>query len=332
VNATVSLDELSAEWRLALDAAGDAMRAASQASVRLPELGERTNRLEQERNAVSKLLEAIARDEHVELHHRLGGPAPTRTMLGLPTGVRAAVFTLDGVLIASAVLHATAWAETFDEFLWHRFQHTGDRFGPFRPFNRITEYEEHIHAKPRLAGIHGFLASRGISIPEGEPDDPAGAETVNGLGNRKKEILRELLEREGVTAFAGSRRYLEDARQARLPFAVVSASENTAAILERSGLADLVEYRVDGQTIRAAGLRPKPAPDTLLAACRLLGVEPNHAAAFETTVAGIAAARAAGFAHVVGVDRSNRGEPLRASGADVVITDLVELLDPALAA
>jgi beta-phosphoglucomutase family hydrolase len=254
-------------------------------------------------------------------------------MLGLPEGVLACVFDLDGVLTASTELHAAAWAETFNELLARRVERTGERFAPFRPFNPATDYDAHIHGKPRLQGVHAFLASRGIRLPEGHDDDPASAETVHGLANRKNEALLSGLDRQGVEAFAGSRRYLEDAREAGVLCGVVSASANTEEILARAGLDALIQDRVDGNTIRAEKLQSKPAPDTLLAALRLLGVRPQQAAAFETTLDGISAAGAAGLGLVVAVDRAGGGrERLRAAGADVVVTDLVDLLDPTLRA
>src|SRR5262249_6947364 len=115
-------------------------------------------------------------------------------------------------------------------------------------------------------------------------------------------------------------------RIAGLHRAVVSASANTSTILERAGLAQLIEQRIDGNTIEADGLRAKPAPDTLIAACHELNAHPGQSAAFETTQAGITAARTAGVKHVIGVNRTDTSEPLRKTDADLVITDLAELL------
>jgi beta-phosphoglucomutase family hydrolase len=245
-------------------------------------------------------------------------------LLGLPSAVSACVFNLDGVLIGSAALHAAAWAETFDEFILARIERTGGRFAPFNP---RTDYPEYMHGKPRLEGVRAFLASRGISLPEGVNDDPPGSETVHGLASHKKEVLLRRIEERGVSAFEGSKRYLELARDAGLHCAVVSASANTDAILERAGLASLVEQRVDGNTILAERLRGKPAPDILLAACRMLGVPPQQAAAFETSSAGVAAARAGGLGLVIGVDAGGQAEALRNQGADLVVSGLAELLE-----
>jgi HAD superfamily hydrolase (TIGR01509 family) len=333
-NGHVDLDELSAHWRLALIAAQDALVAVGRCSgsLRFPaqELRELSGNLERERAATAVLLDDVAREEHVTLHHRLSAPRATRRMLGLPDAVRACVFDLDGVLTASADLHAAAWRDAFDPLLAGRVELTGERFAPFMPFDTRTDYYRHLHGRPRLEGVQAFLASRGISLPQGRSDDPPGAETVNGLANRKNEALLQRLEREGVSAFAGSLLYLEGAREAGVDCAVVSASANTEAILEHAGLATLIDERVDGNTLREERLRMKPAPDTMLAACRHLGVPPDRAAAFETTYDGIEAARSAGLGLVFAVDRAGRAASLEARGADRVVADLAHLLDPSL--
>ena len=332
--APVDLDTVTARWRAAFDAEEDALRAIVVAGRAIPvsptELHERSTRLAHERHDVGVLLDEIAREEHLLIHHRLSAPRATRRLLGLPHDVVACVFDLDGVLTASAALHAAAWSDALDELLARRLEHTGERFAPFMPFDRVTDYYGHIHGRPRLDGVRNFLASRGIRLAEGVPDDPPGAETVYGLANRKNEALQLRLEHDGVAAFDGSRLYLEDAREARLLCAVVSASANTAAILERAGLDGLVDERVDGNDIRDESLRPKPAPDTLLTACERLGVRPDEAATFETTADGVAAGRAAGVGLVVGVDRAGRRRVLLEHGADLVVTDLGALLDPSL--
>lgn len=318
----LSLDALSEHWRVALDAAQDALRTAGLCGRSLrftpQERHEWATRLGQERAATARLVDAVAHEEHVHLLHRLSTSRASKRMLGLPSDVLGCVFDLDGVLTASATVHAAAWAETFDEFLTHWAERTGERFAPIPRFNP-RDYREHIHGKPRLEGVHAFLASRGIRIPEGHLDDLPSAASVYGIANRKNEALLRRLDREGVTAFEGSQHYLEAARDADLLCAVVSASANTGMILERAGLAALIEQRIDGNTIRTEQLRRKPAPDTLLAACKLLGIPPQKAVAFETTLAGIAAGRAAGFGLVIGVDREGKAAALREHGADRVV-------------
>jgi HAD superfamily hydrolase (TIGR01509 family) len=326
-----TLETVAASWWPALDAAESALRAAS-TTLTERELRELGRRLSIERASTVRLLEDVARAERVpaRFSHLLVSRSNLRRQLGLPSAVTACVFSLDGVLIGSAALHAAAWTETFDEFILARAERTSGRFAPFdrlAPFNPRTDYRDYIHGKPRLEGVRSFLASRGISLPEGHPDDRPGAETVYGLANRKRAALVRRLDEEGVSAYDGSRRYLELARDAGLRRAVVSASANTAALLERAGLADLVDQRVDGDTISAARLRVGPAPDIPLAACRLLGVVPEHAAAFETSAAGVAAARAAGFRLVVGVDPGGQAGRLLDRGADLAVTGLDELLE-----
>ena len=314
------LDSLAIRWWVALDAAREALHSAGR-YLGSADTGERMRDLVEERSETMQLLRELARIGHASkwLHQWLAAPSLTRRMLGLPDGVAACVFDLDGVLTTSAAMHASAWAETFDSFLLSRSE-LGHR--QFVPFDADVEYREHIAGRPRLDGARGFLASRGISLPEGGVKDPAGAETIHGLANRKNEVLQRHLDEVGVAAFAGSRFYLEAARSIGVHRAVVSASLNTPAILERAGLAHLIEHCVDGATTESEHLLARPSPDMLVAACRQLAVEPAQLVAFETTSDGIAAARAAGVRLVVCVDRSGHAS---SADADVVVSDLAEL-------
>ena len=245
-------------------------------------------------------------------------------MVGLPEGVRACLFDLDGVLTQTAKVHAAAWKEMFDGFLRERAARAGE---PFRPFDPVADYDEYVDGMPRYDGVRSFLAARGIDLPEGEENDPASAETVHGLGNRKNEIVLRLIREQGVEAYEGSVRYVRAAREAGLRRAVVSSSSNCRDVLIAAGIENLFEQRIDGVVAERDHLKGKPAPDTFLAAAQALGVTPEQAAIFEDALAGVAAGRAGGFACVVGVDRVGQAEELRAHGADLVVSDLAELLD-----
>jgi beta-phosphoglucomutase family hydrolase len=241
----------------------------------------------------------------------------------LPDHVTACLFDLDGVLTQTARVHDAAWKQVFDEFLRRRAEATGT---PFVPFDPVADYNTYVDGRPRADGVRTFLAARGIKLPEGGPDDPPDAPTVNGVGNRKNQVLLDLIHRDGVQPYPGSVRYLYAARDAGLLRAVVSASANCADVLAAAGLAELLQVRVDGVIAAQLGLRGKPAPDTFLVAARELGVEPGAAAVFEDAVAGIQAGRAGGFGAVVGVDRVGHANELRANGASIVVKDLAELL------
>jgi beta-phosphoglucomutase family hydrolase len=245
-------------------------------------------------------------------------------MLGLPDEVRACLFDLDGVLTQTASVHAAAWKEMFDAFLGERAQRPGEKLGAF---DAVADYDEYVDGKPRYEGVESFLRSRGIELPRGEPSDPPAAQTVDGLGNRKNEIVLRLIEDRGVEAYAGSLRYVRAARDAGLARAVVSSSTNCRQVLAAAGIEELFEQRIDGVVAEREHLRGKPAPDTFLAGARALGVEPGAAAVFEDALAGVDAGRAGKFAYVVGVDRVGQAEALRAHGADVVVDDLANLLD-----
>ncbi|MEU6414138.1 beta-phosphoglucomutase family hydrolase [Microbispora sp. NPDC046933] len=245
-------------------------------------------------------------------------------MLGLPDGVRGCLFDMDGVLTRTARIHAAAWKEMFDEYLRDRAVATGT---PFVPFDETGDYERYVDGRKRLDGTRTFLRARGVDLPEGKPGDPPGMPTVNGLSNRKNELVQAILDRRGVEVFEGSVRYLRAVRDAGLRRAVVSSSANTARVLAAAGLEDLFDARIDGVVARERGLAGKPAPDMFLAAAEALGLAPAEAAVFEDALAGVAAGHAGGFALVVGVDRGHQAEALRENGADVVVTDLSELLD-----
>jgi beta-phosphoglucomutase-like phosphatase (HAD superfamily) len=324
----VDLNRLTAHWRVALGAAHDALAASARCPRTLDDIRIRDSRLKDERAVVAALLDADARVEHVRLVRSLTQPSATRDELGLATDTLACIFDLDGVLTASADIHFAAWADTFDEFLARRLEGASVHFSHYARFSRRKDYVENIHGKPRLDGVRAFLASRGITLPEGTPEDAPGTETVWGLANRKNQAFHHRLEAEGVNAFAGSVRYLQALVDAGLSTVVVSASAHTEWILEKAGMIDLVGYVIDGNTMQTRGLQPMPAPDTLQAACEQLAILPRHAAAFETTAAGVAAARSAAIGLLVGVDRSD--DPGDTLGADIVVGDLTDLLHPRL--
>ena len=242
-------------------------------------------------------------------------------MLGLPDDIRACLFDLDGVLTPTALIHSEAWKEMFDAFL-------AEYQGPdYPPFDRGADYIRYVDGRPRADGTRTFLASRGIHLPEGSPDDPPEQHTVQGLSKRKDAIFQRVVEREGVKPYPGSVRYLEACRDAGLRRAVVSSSAHCANIVRAAGIEDLLEVRVDGVVARQVGLAGKPAPDTFRYAAEQLGLDAAHAAVFEDALAGVESGRAGNFGFVVGVDRVGQAEELREHGADVVVQDLAELLD-----
>ena len=245
-------------------------------------------------------------------------------MLGLPDTVHACLFDLDGVLTDTASVHTKAWKAMFDDYLRQRAERAGEEFVPFDP---NSDYRQYVDGKPREDGVRSFLESRGIELPEGDPDDPPDKETVNGLGNRKNDAFQKTLHEDGVKVFDGSRRYLEAVADAGLASAVVSSSANTRDVLEIAGIDQFFQQRVDGVTLREEHLEGKPAPDSFLRAAELLEVEPGAAAVFEDAISGVEAGRAGNFGFVVGVDRVGQADELRRNGADVVVTDLADLLE-----
>ncbi|MGP4024963.1 HAD family hydrolase [Actinomadura sp. 3N407] len=247
-------------------------------------------------------------------------------MLGLPDESAACLFDLDGVLTRTAAVHAAAWKEMFDGYLRARAERSGE---PFTEFDPVKDYGRYVDGKKREDGTRSFLESRGIELPEGVPDDPPETESIRGLGNRKNALVLRFIEEKGVETFDGSIAYVRAARAAGLKTAVVSSSANTVQVLRTVGITDLFDARVDGVTAAERNLPGKPAPDMFLAGARELGVPAARAVVFEDALAGVQAGRAGGFAYVVGVNRVDgaHAEALAGHGADIVVSDLSELLE-----
>ncbi|MFD7431119.1 beta-phosphoglucomutase family hydrolase [Streptomyces sp. NPDC059814] len=240
------------------------------------------------------------------------------TQLGLPEDIQACLFDLDGVVTRTAMVHAAAWKATFDAFLRERDG------ADFRPFTD-SDYDQYVDGRPRADGVRSFLASRGIELPEGTPGDPPDTQSVNGVGNRKNELLLEKIRTDGVEPYEGTLRYIDAVRAAGLATAIVSSSANTRDVLHSIDAERLFDVRIDGVVARERKLPGKPHPDTFLAAARDLGVEPSRAAVFEDALSGMDAGRSGHFGFVVGVDRVGQTDALYAHGADRVVKDLAEL-------
>ncbi|TQM96302.1 HAD superfamily hydrolase (TIGR01509 family)/beta-phosphoglucomutase family hydrolase [Ornithinimicrobium humiphilum] len=237
--------------------------------------------------------------------------------------VDAVLFDLDGVLTPTAEVHMRAWKELFTSVLESLPDDSGADRSPYTD----QDYFRHVDGRPRYEGVEAFLRSRGIDLPHGTPDDPPEAQTVCGLGNRKNVVFNELLDAEGIEAYPGSVRVLDDLAGRGTEVAVVTSSRNGPHVLRTSGLADRFEVVVDGGVAAEKGLRGKPEPDTYAYAAELLGVPVERCAVVEDAESGVRAGAAGGFGLVVGVDRGVGADVLREAGADVVVTDLAELLD-----
>jgi beta-phosphoglucomutase family hydrolase len=242
------------------------------------------------------------------------------------SGYDAVLFDLDGVVTPTAEVHMRAWSEMFNEFLKEYAEQHPDDDADTSPYTD-ADYFAHVDGKPRYDGVRDLLSARGITLPEGGPDDEdASGPTVRGLGDRKNRAFNRVLERDGVTAYPGSVALIDHLRDLGKPMAVVSSSANAPAVLEAAGLADRFQTVVDGKVARELGLPGKPAPDTFLHAASELGASAGTSVVIEDAVSGVRAGRAGDFGLVLGVDRGAGAETLEEAGADVVVSDLVETL------
>lgn len=248
---------------------------------------------------------------------RAGGLLAIKRPDGGP--IAALLFDMDGVLTQTATIHSAAWKQMFDEYL-------AARQGPdYQPFTD-DDYLTYVDGRQRADGAAAFFASRGITLPLGEPTDLPTVETINGLANRKAALAINIIETDGVATYPDAITLLRTAREAGLATACVTASRNAPILLDAAGIAKEFDAVVDGNYAGQHRLAGKPAPDMFLAAAELVGVAPESAAVLEDATAGVAAGRAGGFGLVIGVDRHSEPQRLTAAGADIASGDLTEFL------
>lgn len=240
-----------------------------------------------------------------------------------PERFDAVLFDLDGVITATATVHAVCWKKMFDEYLQKRAKEKNE---PFVPFDIETDYKLYVDGKPRYEGVRSFLESRDIYLPYGKPNSPPDQETICGLGNRKNEMINDVIESEGVEKFESSIILIRHLRSQGIKTAVVSSSANCRTVLRAAGIEDLFDARVDGEVAAQMKLAGKPAPDTFLAAAKQLGADPKRAVVVEDAISGVQAGRAGNFGLVIGVDRKGDAKALSDNGADIVVSDLEEIM------
>ncbi len=219
------------------------------------------------------------------------------------------LFDLDGVITPTAVIHEHAWGDLFADYDY-----------------TDADYLRYIDGKPRYDGVRSFLASRGVTLPDGSPDDASGTDTVCALGNRKNNLFNTILERDGIEPYPGSAATLDLLEGCGIPAAIVSSSKNARTVLDASGLGARFDVVVDGTVAAEQQIAGKPGPDMFTFAAEQLGVTPGRSVVVEDAVSGVAAGAAGAFAVVIGVDRGAGHESLLEHGATFVVDDLAELL------
>ena len=235
----------------------------------------------------------------------------------------AVLFDLDGVLTDTSRLHAACWKKMFDEFLRKRAEKSGEEL---QPFSITDDYFLYVDGRLRSDGVRDFLRSRNINLSEGDPDAPPESETISGLGNRKNNMVNELMAAAGIDVYPDSVAWVRLLREQGYKTAVVSASSNCTTVLTSSKILDLFDTIVDGTVAAELGLAGKPSADTYLKAAEQLAVEPKRTVVVEDAISGVQAGRSGGFALVIGVARKENVQALKENGADIVVKSLTELL------
>ena len=249
-------------------------------------------------------------------------PTAPRTKPPAARAFDAVIFDMDGVITETATVHSVAWKRMFDEYLRRREREHGE---PFREFSHAGDYRTYVDGKPRYQGVEAFLASRGIRLPMGSPEDPARQETICGLGNRKNELFNEIIGTAGVKVYGSTLVLIHDLRAAGIKVGLATSSRNSALVLARTQTAGLFATIVDGVVSARLGLQGKPQPDIFVTAAANLGVPCARAIVVEDAVSGVRAGARGGFGLVVGVAREDNAQELRENGADVVVRDLGEV-------
>jgi beta-phosphoglucomutase family hydrolase len=234
----------------------------------------------------------------------------------------AVIFDMDGVITKTAVVHSLAWKKMFDEYLLFREKEYKE---PFQEFTHIGDYLPYVDGRPRYKGVEAFLISRGINIPFGAPEDEARKETICGLGNRKNECLNKVIVEDGVEVYESSIKLIRNLLDRNIKVGVATSSKNCVTILEKAGIINLFETRIDGIISAELGLKGKPEPDIFTTACDNLGAEYHRSVVIEDAVSGVQAGHKGNFGLTIGVARENNMYELKISGADLVVEDLSEI-------
>ncbi|MBD3272422.1 MAG: trehalose-phosphatase, partial [Elusimicrobia bacterium] len=236
--------------------------------------------------------------------------------------IKSVIFDLDGVITKTALVHARAWKQVFDEYMRLREKRNGE---PFKEFADPNDYLTYVDGKPRYKGVQSFLESRGITIPYGDPSDTPDTETICGVGNKKNEKFRNVLAHEGVQVYESTIAFIKKLKGSMIRVGVASSSKNCRTVLQSAGIENLFETRVDGEVSAELGLTGKPEPDIFVTAALNLGAEPAESVVVEDAVSGVQAGRNGGFGLVLGIAREDNMDDLLKYGADIVVNDMAAI-------
>jgi beta-phosphoglucomutase len=215
--------------------------------------------------------------------------------------IKAFIFDLDGVLTDTAEYHYRAWKRLADEL--------------GVPFTR--EENEALRGIPRRESL--LLLLKGRVYPEAQLQEFMARKNDYYL-----ELIREISPRD---VLPGARELLEEVRAAGMKSALGSASKNAREVIERLGIASLLDAVADGNSVA----RQKPAPDLFLHAARQLGFPPKECVVIEDAAAGIEAALAGGFWTLAlgPASRFSVAHVVFSSLANVRLRDLLAFFDTA---
>lgn len=195
--------------------------------------------------------------------------------------VRAVIFDLDGTLIDTEKYYRVFWPRALAEFGYHM---TDSQALSMRSLGRPF-------APVRLKSWFG------------EELD------YSKVRQRRKEMMEECLDREGIQRKPGALELLERLRKGGITTAIATATdpERTEKYLRMTGMSGCFD-RIISATMVAEG---KPSPQVYLYACEQLGLKPEECMAVEDSPNGVLSAYRAGCRVVMVPDQTEADEELR---------------------
>ena len=241
-------------------------------------------------------------------------------------GFQAAIFDIDGVVVDSP--HERAWRTALQELMettWRSIR-PETSYAPDRFTSRLYHHE--MSGKPTMSGARAALEHFGV---------PGVEERIEPYGERKQQLVDEILADEGVKPYPDALRFVLAVRASGVLVAAASSSKNAGRLLEGIRLDRFAEeHGVHSELVRpelslleffdadVSGrdfAEGKPDPEIFLTAAEELGVPPGACFVIEDAISGIQAAKAGGMA-ALGLARGIEADVLAEADADVVVTSL----------
>lgn len=206
--------------------------------------------------------------------------------------IKAVIFDLDGVLVTTDELHYKAWKQLADE-------------------EGIIGFTREDNIRQR-----GVSRMASLEVVLEKADRKYSDEEKLALAERKNSIyVASLAKLDKSAVLSGTFEFIAFLKEKNIKIAVGSASKNTPLILEKTGLAGLLDAVSCGLDTQ----KSKPDPEVFLIAADRLGIPYAECLVIEDSDAGIQAAKAGGMRVLaVGAAKANPQADLCADNLEVL--------------